>query len=289
MKNLSKIFLIPFVFFLLIAWGCSEKEETPIKGVLRCYVDESLYNLIKAERDTFVVLYPQSKIELVSVTAREGIAAVLNGETKLFISSRNLNDEEKTFVDKTKSDVHAFKFCFDAVVPIVRESESTYKIKETDIKDILSGNAKTFKIFVPERNSGVYEYLKEKVRDNKELVNVSIVKNEADVIEKIKSTKRSLGFVGLNSLANIKGVKILEVGKSVKGRDEALYYYPYVAYLVSENYPLLRLTSIFVNDYGGVASGFATFLTSNKGQEIVAKNNLGPATVPVKMVETNRR
>ncbi len=281
--------LLSFSAPLLLFFGCKEKELSPIRGSLKCYVDESIYNVVKAERDTFVTLYPKSKIELVTVKAREGIANVLNGEATLFISSRVLNDEERTYYEKTKSGARAFKFCYDAVVPIVADNESKENVTLDDIKKILAGQTIGFKVFVPEPNSGIYEYLKTSVLENKEPQKVSIVKSEKEVIEKVKSTRKSLGFVGLNTLENVEGVKILEVGIT-RSKDDILYYKPYVAYLVSQTYPLIRATSILINEAGiGLASGFATFLTSYKGQKIVSKHNLGPATVPVKMVELNRR
>jgi phosphate transport system substrate-binding protein len=288
MKNFNKI-LFFILSFAIIFISCKERSETPIKGNLTCYVDESLYNLIKAERDTFVATYKNTKVDLVSVKSREGIAAALNGEAKMFVSSRMMNKEEQDFYDKIKPQIKAYKFCYDGVVPIVKKNEPAENIKLDDIKKLLVGELKSYKIFIPERNSGIYEYLKTVMLENKEPVNISVVKSEEEVIEKVKTINKALGFIGLNSFQENKGVKILEVGKSVKGRDELLFYYPYIAYLVSENYPLLRLTAVFVNDYGGVATGFTSFLTSNKGQEIVAKNNLGPATVPVKIVQTNRR
>ena len=141
------------------------------------------------------------------------------------------------------------------------------------------------RVFVPEHNSGVYEYLKEKLLDKQEPKNITIVKSEEETINRVKATKNSLGFVGLNTLENVTGVKILEVGSKVRSDGEVLYYKPYVAYLVAQTYPLIRTTTIFLNDYGiGLAAGFLTYLTGYEGQKIVSKNNLGPATVPVKMV-----
>jgi len=289
MRRLSKTRSIFLLLLALFVAGCQEKEDTPVKGSLKCYVDESLYNVVKAERDTFMVLYPQTKIEIVSVKAREGIAAVLNGETRLFISSRNLNEEEQKYFKQMKPDVRGFKFCYDAVVPIVKERSSTDEITLEGIQALFSEPTPKFKLFVPENNSGVYEYLKDRFGDKKDLKNVTLVKSEAEVIERVKSTNKGLGFVGLNSVEGVKGIKILEVGKT-RSDGEALYFKPYVAYLVSETYPLIRTTTILINDPGvGIASGFATFLTSYEGQKIVSKNNLGPATVPVKMVELNRR
>lgn len=283
-KRFRKTLLFSFSVALLLFAGCKEKELSPIRGSLKCYVDESLYNVIKAERDTFVTLYPNSKIELVTLKAREGIANVLNGEVTLFISSRVLNDEERTYYEKTKSDARAFKFCYDAVVPIVSNKDSKENVTLDDIKKMLAGQTMGFKVFIPEPNSGVYEYLKTSVLENREPQKVSIVKSEDEVIEKVKSTRKSLGFVGLNTLENVEGVKILEVG-IVRSKDDILYYRPYVAYLVSRTYPLMRATAILINEAGiGLASGFATFLTSYEGQKVVSKHNLGPATVPVKMV-----
>jgi phosphate transport system substrate-binding protein len=289
MRNLIKISFL-LLGLLAIFTSCHERQETAIKGYLKCYVDESLYNIVKAERDTFVVRYPQSKIDLVTVKAREGITAVFNGEAKLFISSRELNDEEKTFFDKQKSQMKGFKFCYDAVVPIVQENDPMEKITIDELKKALTGETHDFNVIIPERNSGVYEYLKEKLLDNKEPQNVSIASSEKETISKVKSGKKSLGFVGINTLSGVTGVKILEVASSIRGDGEALYYRPYVAYLATESYPLVRTTAIFINDYGiGLAAGFSTFITSYDGQKIVSQNNLGPATVPVKMVELNRR
>jgi phosphate transport system substrate-binding protein len=290
MKNFSKI-LILFLIVLVLFNACTEKSETPIKGKLKCYVDESLYKIIETERDTFLARYPQSKIELAPMKAREGITSILNGEINLFISSRNLNDEETGYFEKIKQRIplRAFKFCYDAVVPIVQENYANNSITTIEIQNILSGKPSKFTVFVPENNSGVYEFLKTKFTEKKELKNVLTVKSEEEVIKKIKEVKNSLGFVGLNIAQNQKGVKILEVGV-VRSDGEALNYLPYVAYLVSETYPLVRTTAILINDPAiGVASGFVSFLTSYEGQKIVSKNNLGPATVPVKMIELNRR
>jgi phosphate transport system substrate-binding protein len=148
MRNLIKISFL-LLGLLAIFTSCHERQETAIKGYLKCYVDESLYDVVKAERDSFVVHYPQSKIDLVVVKAREGITAIFNGEAKLFVSSRDLNDEERTFSDKQKSQMKGFKFCFDAVVPIVRDNDPKEKITLDEIKKILKGETHEFTVFVP--------------------------------------------------------------------------------------------------------------------------------------------
>jgi phosphate transport system substrate-binding protein len=277
---------------LLVLTSCqTDREISPTKGTLKCYVDESLYKVINDEKEAFIKIYPESKIELVKVSAREGVTAILNGKTELFISSREFNEEEKKYYEQVKSEVRGFKFCYDAVVPIVSKKDAKEKTTLDELKKILSGQTLGYSVILPEQNSGVYEYLKLKLLEKKEPIGVFVVKNEREVIKKIENSKKCLGFVGLNSIKiDSDKVKILDVAfKVVEGTDNN-YYKPYVAYLLSKSYPLVRTTAIFVNDVGiGLASGFATFLTSHDGQKVVADNNLGPATVPVKMVELNRR
>jgi phosphate transport system substrate-binding protein len=285
MRNPTKIFFL-FLYFILIFTACNERQISPLKGSLKCYVDESLYNVVKAARDSFIVRYPGSSIELVSAKSREGIASILNQEAKIFISTRELNAEEKAFLEKTKIDLHHFNFCYDAVVPIVSIDDSKFQITVQEIKSLISGQTKNNKVFVPEHNSGIYEFLKNNVLDKNELQNIIVVKSEEEAISKVKAIKRSIGFVGVNTLNDVKGIKVLELGSKVRSDGDVLYYKPYAAYLITQNYPFTRTTTIFLNEIGvGLASGFATYLTSFEGQKIVAKNNLGPATVPIKMVK----
>ncbi len=269
--------------------GCfPEPKESPTKGYLKCYVDESLMNVVKDERDAFVNLYSNSKIDLQQVKAREGIAAVLNGETKMFVCSRGLNDEEASFITKSKSDARVFKFCFDAITIIEKANGKLDKIKTDELKQLLLGEKTDVKVYMPEANSGVYEFLKSQLLDGKNPTGAVILKSENDVINKIKTTKNSIGIVGLNTLKNISGVEVLEVGASERSITGIQYYEPLAGYLVNGAYPLVRTTYIIINEVGlHVASGFATFLTSNDGQKIVLSNNLGPATVPVKLIQTN--
>jgi len=285
MRNPTKIFFL-FLCFILIFTACNERQISPLKGSLKCYVDESLYNVVKAARDSFIVRYPGSSIELVSAKSREGIASILNQEAKIFISTRELNAEEKAFLEKTKIDMRHFNFCYDAVVPVVSIDDPKFQITVQEIKSLISGQTKNYKVFVPEHNSGIYEYLKNNVLDKNELQNIIVVKSEEEAINKVKATKRSIGFVGVNTLNDVKGIKVLELGSKVRSDGEVLYYKPYAAYLITQNYPFTRTTTIFLNEIGvGLASGFSTYLTSFEGQKIVAKNNLGPATVPIKMVK----
>jgi phosphate transport system substrate-binding protein len=63
-------------------------------------------------------------------------------------------------------------------------------------------------------------------------------------------------------------------------------YKPYQAYLFYGDYPLTRSIYILLNDpRNALPWGFASFLTSDKGQRIILKSGLVPATQPVRVVD----
>jgi len=286
MKILFKYFVI--ALFILL-FGCKdEPRETPTKGYLKCYVDESLYNVVKDEADLFMNLYPQTKIDLIPVKAREGIVTILNNESEMFVSSRDLNNEEKKYAQKIKSEIKQFKFCYDGIAVISNNKFVDDKISLLDLKNLLTGKSRKYKIVIPERNSGVFENVTSHLLLENQLSGAEIVNSESDVIKKIRTANNSLGLVGLNTLKGIKRIKILKVGTNESNILGPSYYEPLAGYLVNGSYPLVRTTYIFLNEIGiGVASGFTTFLTSNEGQKVVMKNDLGPATVPVKLIQLN--
>lgn len=289
MKITSKIFLIS-IFILSIATGCGEEpNKLPTKGYLKCFVDESLYNVINESAKLFMRQYPKTKIDLVVVSAREGIVKILNNEAELFISSRALNAEEENYVKKENPSVKAFKYCYDGIVVIANKNSNANKISLTEIEDGLTKKSNN-KFILPEPNSGVYEFIKSQVLLNKKPIEGKIVKSENEVINAIKQNneRNEFGLVGYNTLTTIRdSVKILQVGESkTSGKDS--YYLPHPGYFVNDEYPLRRTCIILINEVGlGVASGFASFITSSDGQKIVLKNNLGPATVPVRLKQSN--
>ena len=281
--------LLGIMFFLVTFGGClPQPQETPTKGYLKCYVDESLYNVVKDERDLFVDLYEDSKIDLIPVSAREGIAAVINGDAKMFVSSRNLNEEETGFIRKNKSGVKIFKFCYDGIAVIVNSNNGIEKMDVDELTELLLGTKKNISVIIPESNSGVYEFVKDELLKGKYPAGAEIAGTEKEVIDKVKKDKNSVGLVGLDLLKNESGVFVLEIGGGGQNLMGKKYIEPLPGYLVNGEYPLMRTTYIFLNEIGlHVASGFTTFLTSNEGQRVVMKNDLGPATVPVKLIQLN--
>lgn len=282
--KLNKHFALSLIFLAFLAMGCGpEPKETATKGSIKCYADESLYSMVVDQRDTFVSIYPASKIEIEKVKAREGIVKILNGEIQMFVSSRGVTDEESKFIEKTKSEVKVIKVCYDGLTVIVDTNHSLARMTTTQLKQLLLGESKQYKVFIPDQNSGIFENLKVELLENKKPSGAYVVKNEEDVVKSVINNRNSIGVVGLNIAREAKGIKILRIGTDERSVTGGEYIEPVAGYLSNGDYPLIRECYIFFNEIGiGLGSGFATFMTSTPGQKIVLAHDLGPATVPIR-------
>jgi len=99
--------------------------------------------------------------------------------------------------------------------------------------------------------------------------------------------------IGVNWMGNSKDTTNLSFKSEVRvmavtSEDEATVtntYKPFQAYLFYGYYPLTRSIFIILNDpRSSLPSGLTTFLTSDKGQRIILKSGLVPATQPVRIV-----
>ena len=88
-----------------------------------------------------------------------------------------------------------------------------------------------------------------------------------------------------DSTANsfLKTIKVLEV------RHDSGSFKPYQAYVATRDYPLLRKVYLISREArAGLGSGLIAFIRSDKGQRVILKAGLVPATMPVRIVEVNR-
>lgn len=283
---MKKFFNLFFVIVLLITGiNCSEKSESPTKGRLKVFADESVFNCVKKNADSFMQLYTDSYIEIIPVTSREAIVNILNNEAKLVICARDFNKEENDYISSNKLEIRKMKLCYDGIAVITSFENPLKEIDTKEIGFILNGIDKKYRPLIPGKNSGVYEFLSNEFSDGKEFTDVEIAESEKEIVERIRSSKNKIGFVGYNNLNDSSGVKVLNVGE-MKLQDSTINYFePHPGYFIKNIYPLSRMVYIFLNEIKqGIASGFATFLTGNEGQKIVLEEKLGPAAVPVKLI-----
>ena len=118
--------------------------------------------------------------------------------------------------------------------------------------------------------------------------------NNQEVIDFVAQNSHAIGVIGVNWLGNRSDttnlsfrneIRVMSVSEDdIATKDNS--YKPYQAYLFYGDYPLTRSIYILLNDpRNALPWGFASFLTSDKGQRIILKSGLVPATQPVRVVD----
>lgn len=277
-----KISLFLFLFLFMIFAGCyDEPKQLPTKGSVTVYADKTIFPLIQKEKEAFESGYPDAKIELVKVSTNEGFNKLINYKAKLFIGSRNFTNRERNFILDQKIDIRTFKFVYDGVAVIAPKNFQVDYFSTNELRDILTGKNKKYKIIIPDSSTGTYFLVKELLLNDANPQNFTFA-DEDSIINKISYSKNTLGFLGVNLIQDSTKIKILKIG-DLSSKDGALAYYsPHPGYIYKNYYPLSRTIYIFLDEVGkGVASGFSTYLTSGDGQKIALHNNISPAAVPV--------
>lgn len=123
--------------------------------------------------------------------------------------------------------------------------------------------------------------------------NLSALKTNAAVIDYVEKTPNAIGVIGVSwvgdksdstQLSFSDRVTVMSVSKDEVATAQNSYK-PYQAYIALGQYPLVReIYAVLTDPRSGLASGFATFLASDRGQRIILRSGVVPATQNVRIV-----
>ncbi len=304
--------VLPFsLLLLLFITGCKERDksgrilDTPTSGFIRIAIDESLRPLIDAEVSTFEALYQRADIESYYYPEAEAIDALMKDSVRLAVVTRKFTQEEKNYYRDIKITPTELDVAVSAVALIVHHDNPDTLISMDQIKALLRGkinlwsqlgskNKAGIEIVFDNPNSGLIRHLKDSVAQVKTLPpNCFAVKDNTAVINYVSENKNALGLIGLEWISDkddstsnsfLKRIKVMSVA------GDSTHFKPYQAYLALKYYPLSRRITILSREArAGLGSGFMAFVASEKGQRIVLKAGLLPVTMPVRLVEIDRR
>jgi phosphate transport system substrate-binding protein len=294
---------------LILASGCVDRDkhgrplDTPTSGSIRIAVDESLRPLIDAELQVFDALYPRADVEPDYLPEAEAIDALMKDSVRIAVVSRRFTEEEREYLKSVR--IIPRQEALSAVALIVNRNNPDTLINMEQLKALLQGkisrwsdlggkNTAGIEIVFDNPNSGLIRHLKDSVARVKELPkNTFAVKNNEGVIDYVASNPNALGLIGLEWISDkddSTSNSFLERIKVMSVAGDSTHFKPFQAYLALKYYPLARRITILSREArSGLGSGFTAFVRSEPGQRIVLKAGLVPVTMPLRVVEINRR
>lgn len=306
-----QFWLIGIVLLLALSACRSKSKEGPTdtysSGVIAIAADESFEPIIQEEIDVFESLYPLAGIVPRYTTEVEAINLLLKDSVRLAIATRTLTEEEMNSFHSRKFYPREIKLATDALALIVNRANPDSLLSVRDFRRILTGEAKSWKQVNPRsglkeiqvvfdnKNSSTVRFAMDSVCGGKPLAteNVSALNTNQQVIDFVAKNPEAIGVIGVNWLGNRSDTTNLSFKEEIRvmavsAEDVATpenCYKPYQAYLYYGNYPLARPIYAILNDpRNGLPWGFTSFMTSDKGQRIILKSGLVPATQPVRIV-----
>ena len=294
LKNKIPLFTIGTFLILISMIGCTgassrEDLDTPTSGVIHISVDESFKPVIDSQIQVFEALNPDSKIIAHYKTEAACFEDLKQDSTRMIIVTRGINAEESEYY-KTK--IHfipnSSKIANDGLAVIVNNNSKDTNITMNKIKGILSGTTgdKENAVFDGLEGSSGFRFAKDSILkgDSLDLSRVFGEKSSEEVIKFVEKNQNVIGFVGVSWIGNPEDTTQLSFLSKVKIAavqcatcPEKTFVKPYQANIMTRRYPMVRgLYYILKENYSGLASGFANFLESERGQLIFRRAYLGP-------------
>lgn len=265
-------------------------KEDVLVGVLNVAVDETVYPLVKEQEEVFLSAYPNARLNLIVKPELLAIQEMLSKEAGVAVLARELNETENNYFKKRSIKPRIFPVWTDAIVVInnTKLADTTVTI-EYLVNAMKGESADRKKIVFDNLNSSAFRHLKDLGKLEKVASNfVEAQGGSEKVLEAVASDPEKIGILGYNvyldlisSFPNKNNIRILSVQNTIGEGADNNYYKPNQSTIAAEQYPLRR--TFYVLNYQpnlGLGIGFSAFLTGDRGQRIVLKSGLVPATMP---------
>jgi len=307
MKIKTRPILMALGLTSLIACGKSEVTDTPTSGDITISVDESFQPIIASQVNTFEGIYKYAQIEPQYKSEGAVITDLLNDSLQIAVISRELTTQEQSVFDQRKIIPRVTKIAIDAVALIVNNDNPDSLLTMDQVKGIFNGEVKNWKdinsetnlenitIVFDNNNSSTSRYVRDSLIASHKLPQNTFASNSHQaLIDYVSQNKNALGVIGVNWISDLddstavgflQKIKVIGISKEANPITTESYYQPYQAYIAQGAYPLRRFLYIISTEgRAGLGTGFVSFVAGDKGQRIILKSGLVPATMPVRVI-----
>ncbi len=301
--------LIPIILLLVMVScnnGGTKLNETPTRGNIKIMADESFQLLIDTEVFTFTQLYQNAKVRATYKPEVDIVNDFMNDSVKVIVTSRKLTEDQIQYLRDSLIVARTTAFAWDALALITNKENKDSLIKYNSIRDIFLGRIRNWKDINPKSNrneisvifdntkSGNIRYFKELFEIKEDLgENFYAVESNAEVVDFVSRNPDAMGIISVNwisdkddslSMSFIDKVNVLAISQELF--DDGTYYRPYQGSIYDRSYPFVReIYFVSRETFAGLGTGFIQFATGEKGQRIVLKSGLVPATMPIRLVQ----
>ena len=294
-RNKEIVHSIVCIFFIcFLATGCKSYDEkrnelpdTPKRGSINISADESFKPVI----DQMVMVYesnnPGTKIHVAYKPEAECIKDLFNDSVRMVIATRATSDaEQNAIVDSLGTGPRSLTVARDGIAVILNPDEEDSVFTMPEIKQILSGtyNKKLIPVFDGLKATSTVRFCIDSVLRGDSLTPMAMAARSSEaVIDYVSKNKGVIGFIGVSWIGNPEDTAQISFLKKVKVASVEIVGRPgyfgkaYQANIYFKRYPMVRdLVYMLKENYIGLGTGFADFISGEIGQIIFRRAYLAP-------------
>ncbi len=280
---------------LLLLAGCKsfkEKEDelpdNSNKGTINVSADESFKPVIDEMVQVYESNHPGAKIIVHYKPEAECLRDMLTDSIRLIIATRHFNEDEKSLmVDSMKVSPRSMTIARDGIAIIVNPTAPDSLFRMTDISQILTGRfkKKLIPVFDGLKATSTVRFIIDSVLRGDSLTSKAMAARSSEaVLEYVSKNPDAIGFIGVSWIGNPEDTSQLSFLKKIRVAAVECtdipdaYVKAFQANIYIKRYPMVRdLVYILKENYKGLGTGFANFMSGEIGQLIFKRAYLAPA------------
>ena len=234
------------------------------------------------------------------------IRAFLNDSVKVVVTSWEPSAQQKEVLLNMQTIVRTTTVAYDAIALVLNKENKDSLFTYQNVNDIFTGKISDWKeinstsrlgkmvaVFDDEKSANI-RYFKEKFNLPAQLPsNFYSVKSNEQVIDYVAKNKSAIGMVSVNWICDREDsvsrsftdkIKIAAVSDFVL--NPGSYYLPVQGSIYDKSYPFTRkIYMVSRESFKGLGTGFISWVSGEKGQRIILKSGLVPATMPIRIIQ----
>lgn len=279
----------------------NELPDNPYKGTIRVSADESFRPVIDEQVKIYESQHENTRILVDYKPEAECLKDLPVDSVRMVITTRAANPDEKEFIgDSLRKELKSMTIAYDAIAVIVNPKAPDSLFTLDEIRQILTGRfkKKLIPVFDGVKATSTVRFCIDSILHGDSLTKDAMAARSSEgVIDYVSKNPDVVGFIGISWIGNpedpsqlsfLEKVRVASIESSDKPDK---YVKAYQANIYLRRYPLVRdLVYILKENYRGLGTGFANFMSGETGQKIFRRAYLVPAKKnfgirPVKLKE----
>jgi len=265
----------------------SEGDHKP-SATIRIKGSDTEFAMVQDLADAYMSEHPDVKIIVEGGGSNKGIEALLNNETDICNSSREIKTDEINGINRKNINPMPIMFSVDALAIITNYRVGVDSLSTQQVTEIFSGKYKNWKelggddlpilLFGRDASSGTRNYFEEKFLSESKPGPIKECMTNLDILNSVIHNHGAVGYVGAGFLHNKNGKPNGAIWAMPIYIDNHPALSPYQSAAVKKGeYVLTRPLYQYMNGVPSqVIQDFVLFELTRRGQEIIMKHGFFP-------------